>query len=60
MISSAIFHLFKDISANSHKLLAKFDYAGISFMIAGSCTPPVYYSFICEETSCNFLGLTVG
>lgn len=27
----------------------KFDYIGICFMIAGSATPPIYYSFCCDE-----------
>jgi len=47
--SSALFHLFKDHSALYSKTLARVDYAGISFMIAGSNTPPIYYSFYCSE-----------
>ncbi len=53
MGASATFHLFKEHSHKSHKLLAKVDYAGISIMIAGSSTPPYYYSFFCEETHCK-------
>jgi len=29
--------------------LKRFDYAGISIMIAGSCTPPFYLGFFCDE-----------
>ena len=29
--------------------LKRFDYAGISIMIAGSCTPPLYLGFLCDE-----------
>ena len=32
-----------------HKTLVRMDYAGISFMIAGSVTPPICYSFYCQE-----------
>lgn len=30
--------------------MARIDYCGISILIAGSNTPPIYYSFFCEET----------
>jgi len=49
MGSSAVFHLFSAHSEIAHKTLARLDYAGISIMIAGSNTPPIYYSFYCEE-----------
>jgi predicted membrane channel-forming protein YqfA (hemolysin III family) len=29
--------------------MLKLDLAGISIMVAGSETPPVYYGFYCEE-----------
>jgi adiponectin receptor len=29
--------------------LRRFDYAGISIMIAGSCTPALYLGFLCDE-----------
>ena len=38
----------------------KFDYAGISLMIAGSSTPPIYYAFSCPELrfwQLSYLGL---
>ena len=44
---SAVFHLFKDHSLHMSEFLARFDYAGISLMIAGSNMPPLYYSFYC-------------
>lgn len=44
-----MFHLFKDHSEIVSKTLARIDYAGISIMIAGSNTPPLFYSFFCEE-----------
>lgn len=45
--SSSFYHLFKDHSEMYHKTLVRMDYAGISIMIAGSNTPPIYYSFFC-------------
>lgn len=47
--SSAVYHLFKDHSELAHKTLVRADYAGISIMIAGSNTPPIFYSFFCQE-----------
>ena len=47
--SSAVYHLFKDHSEMVHKTLVRVDYAGISIMIAGSNTPPLFYSFFCQE-----------
>ena len=46
---SSIYHLFKDGSKEMMTFFVRFDYAGICFMIAGSATPPVYYSFACEQ-----------
>lgn len=54
MGASATFHLLKEHSHKMHKSLAKVDYAGISIMIAGSSTPPFYYSFFCEEMQCKW------
>jgi len=45
---SAIYHLFKDHSYGLNDLLVRFDYGGISILIAGSNIPPLYYSFYCE------------
>lgn len=52
---SATFHLFKDYGERAHRTLARLDYGGISVLIAASNTPPIYYSFFCDETYCiNF------
>lgn len=53
--SSAFYHLFKDHSEMYHKTLVRMDYAGISIMIAGSNTSPLFYSFFCEELHGKFL-----
>ena len=46
---SSIYHLFFLHSERIWKLLAKFDYAGISILIASSCFPHYYYIFYCEK-----------
>ena len=46
---SAVYHLFNSHSHEMMRFWIRFDYAGICFMIAGSTTPPVYYSFGCDE-----------
>ena len=51
--ASGIYHTFNDMNERLGKFLVKFDYAGIVIMIAGSNTPPIYYTFFCEETRCN-------
>ncbi|CDW79249.1 adiponectin receptor protein [Stylonychia lemnae] len=60
---SAFYHLFKDVSPLTKKLLQRMDYCGISLLIAGSNTPPIYYSFYCDEVhfwrNC-YLGLMYG
>lgn len=45
---SSMYHLFKDHSKDLNELLVRFDYAGISLMIAGCNISPIYYSFYCE------------
>jgi len=45
---SAYFHLFNCQCATKFFYLQKLDFAGIAIMIAGSCTPPYYYGFLCE------------
>mmetsp|Transcript_3874 Transcript_3874/g.3803 ORF Transcript_3874/g.3803 Transcript_3874/m.3803 type:complete len:277 (-) Transcript_3874:103-933(-) len=47
--ASSLYHLFKDLDAWSNHILARLDYAGVVLLIAGSNTPPIYYSFYCEE-----------
>ena len=46
---STIYHLFNSHSKRMMSFWIKFDYAGICFMIAGSGTCPIYYSFACPE-----------
>lgn len=46
---SAIYHLFNSHSKKMMSFWIRFDYAGICLMIAGSSTPPIYYSFACEQ-----------
>lgn len=53
--SSAIFHLFCAFSQKCHEFLSRMDYAGISILIAGSCYPPYYYFFYCDESKYNIL-----
>lgn len=45
---SAFFHLFKVLSKEATNLLSRFDYAGITILISGSCYPPFYYWFYCK------------
>jgi channel protein (hemolysin III family) len=45
---STTYHLFKDHSKDLNEFLVRFDYAGISLMIAGCNISPLYYSFYCE------------
>ena len=51
--NSTIFHLFSPISKNVYSILNRLDYAGISFLITGSCFPPYYFFFYCE--GCNII-----
>ena len=46
---SAIYHLFYVHSASVSKVLARLDYAGISFLIGGSGVSPIYYSLYCSD-----------
>ena len=52
---SAFFHLFWVQNKNLSEILARFDYAGISLLIAGSCFPIYYYSFFCNDCNISFL-----
>lgn len=47
--SSSIFHWIGALSAGTYQILSRFDYAGISILIAGSCYPPYFYFFYCER-----------
>jgi adiponectin receptor len=46
---SASFHLFGTMSKNIYQIMSRLDYAGITFLIAGSCFPPYFYFFYCES-----------
>ena len=46
---STIYHLFFVHSESVSKILARLDYAGISFLIGGSGVPPIYYSLYCSD-----------
>lgn len=46
---SATFHLVGGVSKTYHEILSRFDYGGISLLITGSCYPPYYYFFYCED-----------
>lgn len=48
LTGSALFHWFFVHSEVTSVFLARLDYAGISFLIAGSCYPPYYYFFYCN------------
>lgn len=58
---STFYHLFSSHSKRIMTKFIKFDYAGISLMIAGSSTPPIYYAFSCPELrqwQMIYLGMT--
>lgn len=60
---SSIYHLFNSHSKKMMNFWIRFDYAGICLMIAGSSTPPIYYSFACNELEqwrIFYLGLIYG
>ena len=47
---STFFHLFWSWSQHANNYFSRLDYGGISFLIAGSCMPPYFYSFYWEDT----------
>jgi adiponectin receptor len=54
LLCSTFFHLFYPMSSSilflileSYAIFSRFDYAGISLLIAGSTFPPFYYSMYC-------------
>ena len=57
MISAAIvcfgfstaFHWFSIYSKNLYSILCRLDYAGITFLIPGSCYPPYFYFYYCKK-----------
>jgi len=50
MSMSTIFHWLSCWNEQTNSFLSRLDYGGISFLIAGSCMPPYFYSFYCHET----------
>ncbi len=46
---SSIFHWFSIYSKNIFLVLSRLDYAGITFLIPGSCYPPYFYFYYCEK-----------
>lgn len=49
MLTSTIFHMFKDMSHKAYMFYVKFDYIGIVILIGGSSSTPLYYAFYCDE-----------
>jgi adiponectin receptor len=45
---STSFHWFSIYSKNLYSLLCRLDYAGITFLIPGSCYPPYFYFYYCD------------
>jgi len=52
-VFSTICHSFGCICEKTDRFFLTLDLAGISIMIAGSSTPPLYYGFYCEEDTFN-------
>ena len=48
LLFSFLYHLLGIMNKTTNKILSRFDYGGISLLIAGSCYPPYYYFFHCE------------
>ena len=46
---STSFHWFSVYSKNLYSLLCRLDYAGITFLIPGSCYPPYFYFYYCDK-----------
>ena len=46
---STTFHWFSIYSKELYSLLCRLDYAGITFLIPGSCYPPYFYFYYCER-----------
>lgn len=48
MFCSSFYHCYNCVNEQSHQLYKKFDYIGISILIAGSYYPIIIYSFYCD------------
>ena len=46
---STSFHWFSIYGKELYSFLCRLDYAGITFLIPGSCYPPYYYFYYCEK-----------
>lgn len=46
---STSFHWFSIYSKEAYSFLCRLDYAGITFLIPGSCFPPYFYFYYCEK-----------
>ena len=46
---STSLHWFSIYSKNLSSILSRLDYAGITFLIPGSCYPPYFYFYHCEK-----------
>ena len=54
LLFSFLYHLLGIMNKTTNKILSRFDYGGISLLIAGSCYPPYYYFFNCDTFLRNF------
>lgn len=48
------------MSEAANKYLMRVDYGGISLLVLGSCFPPFYYGFYCDNFLRYFYLITVG
>ena len=46
---STSFHWFSIYNQRIYSILSRLDYAGITFLIPGSCYPPYFYFYYCEK-----------
>ena len=46
---SSSFHWFSIYDQRVYSILSRLDYAGITFLIPGSCYPPYFYFYYCEK-----------
>ena len=51
---STAFHWFSIYNEKVYILLTRLDYAGITFLIPGSCYPPYFYFYYCEKCKIYF------
>ena len=52
---STSFHWFSIYSKELYSFLCRLDYAGITFLIPGSCYPPYFYFYYCEKCKKLFI-----